>query len=94
MSTAVAHELKSGQQEPESWPRPGLHLASTNRQEPAVHSLDVTQGRQIGSNPYDDATQGHRSAPAPTTTPPDFSETESTGISSAPTSSARSERPQ
>jgi pimeloyl-ACP methyl ester carboxylesterase len=40
--------------------RPGLHLAATNRREPDVHSLDCTQGQQIGSNPYDDATQGRR----------------------------------
>ena len=60
MNTAVAHELKSGQQEPESWPLPDLHLADTNRREPDLHSLDATQGQQIGSKPYDDATQGRQ----------------------------------
>jgi hypothetical protein len=58
MNTAVAHEPNSGRQEPESWPRPDLRLADTERREPDVHSLDATQGQQIGSHPYDDATQG------------------------------------
>jgi len=54
MTTAPAPTLESGQ---ESDPRPGpdLHLAPA-RQEP----IDATQGRQIGSGPYDDASQGRQ----------------------------------
>jgi hypothetical protein len=59
MTTAVAPELESAQ-ESEQRPSRDLHLADTNRHEPDAHSLDATQGQQIGFHPYDDATQGRQ----------------------------------
>jgi hypothetical protein len=51
METATAHQIES-----QARPTAGLRLIDPPPPEPA----DATQGRQIGSLPYDDATQGRR----------------------------------
>jgi len=58
MTTTVARDLKPDH--PESEERPILvpDLADMTRQQPDRRSFDPTQGRQIGSDPYDDPTQG------------------------------------
>jgi hypothetical protein len=59
MTTAAAPQLESDRESPPQSHR-GPKLVHTTRCEPDAHSLDGTQGQQIGSRPYDDATQGVR----------------------------------
>ena len=59
MTTAAAPQLESDRESPPQSHR-DLKLVHTTRREPDAHSLDGTQGQQIGSRPYDDATQGVR----------------------------------
>ena len=58
MTTPVATDLKPDHLELEEWPTLDRDPADTTREEPDAHSFDPTQGRQIGSDPFDDATQG------------------------------------
>jgi hypothetical protein len=61
MTTTVAPDRKPHHRESEEWPTLGLDVADTTREAPdAAHSFDPTQGRQIGSGPYDDPTQGRK----------------------------------
>ena len=57
MTTTVAPDLKP--EHPESEQRPTLvrALADTTPQQSNMRSFDPTQGRKIGSDPYDDPTQ-------------------------------------
>ena len=59
MKTAVAHDIESDHQESERRPV-DLQLVDGPGQEWDDRSFDATQGRQIGSIPYDDATQGRQ----------------------------------
>jgi hypothetical protein len=58
MRTAVVREIEPHHQEREEHPTLGLAPADARREERDAHSIDATQGRRIGSDPYDDATQG------------------------------------
>ena len=60
MTTTIAPELKPDGFESEEWPTLDRGPANTTRKQPDAHSFDPTQGRQIGSNPYDDPTQGRQ----------------------------------
>jgi hypothetical protein len=61
MTTTVAPDLKPDHTESEQWPTLGRDPTHATRGEFDPHSFDPTQGRKIGSDPYDDPT-------APTTT--------------------------
>jgi hypothetical protein len=79
MSTTVAPDLKPDHSESEQWPTLDRDPASATLEEPAAHSPDPTEGRQIGSrshedptqgrklgsDPYEDPTQGRKLGPAP-----------------------------
>jgi hypothetical protein len=58
MTTAIARDLEADHHESEERPALGLQVADTPRQELPPDSFDPTQGRQIGSQPYDDPTHG------------------------------------
>ena len=60
MTTTTAPELKPDHLESEEWSTPDRGSTDTRSEEPASHSRDATQGRQLGSHPYDDATQGRQ----------------------------------
>jgi hypothetical protein len=60
MKTAVAREPESHDQGNEERPALGLASADAQHEERDDHSIDATQGRQIGSDLYDDATQGRQ----------------------------------
>ena len=57
MTTTIAPDLKPDHAESEEWPTLGRDVADTTREAPDAHSFDPTQGRQIGSDPYEDPTQ-------------------------------------
>src|SRR6516165_4742227 len=57
---AVARELESAPQEGEQRPSRDLPPADTNRREPDAHSLDATQGQQLGPRPNDDPRNADR----------------------------------
>ena len=59
MTTAVGPELRPDRFEREDWPVDQTP-ADPTREQSARYSLDPTQGRRIGSGPYDDVTQGRR----------------------------------
>src|SRR5271169_1628792 len=60
MTTTVAPDLKP--EHPERDERPTLVPAPADAtpQQPDVRSFDPTQGRKVGSDPYDDPTQGRK----------------------------------
>ena len=58
MTTTITHELEPRPPEGAAWPTLDREPADTTRDEPEAHSFDPTQGRKIGSDPYDDPTQG------------------------------------
>jgi hypothetical protein len=60
MSTATAPTVRPHRHESEEPPRPVPDLPEEAREEIDGRSLDPTQGRKIGSEPYDDPTQGRR----------------------------------
>jgi hypothetical protein len=60
MTTTIAPERKPDGFESEQWPTLDREPADATREQPAGQSFDPTQGRQIGSDPYDDPTQGRR----------------------------------
>jgi hypothetical protein len=60
MTTTVAPELKPDLPENEKWPPLDQEPADTTRQQADARSFDPTQGRKIGSDPYDDPTQGRK----------------------------------
>jgi hypothetical protein len=60
MTTAVVPDLRPDPPERDEWPTLDRNPAHTTHEQPDPHSFDPTQGRQIGSNPRDDATQGRQ----------------------------------
>ena len=60
MTTTVAPSLKPDRAESDKRPNLVPVPAGTTPQRRAVHSFDPTQGRKIGSDPYDDPTQGRK----------------------------------
>ena len=70
MTTTVAPDLKPDHTESEGWPTLDRDPAHATRDELDTHPFDPTQGRKIGSDPYDDPTQGRKLGSDPTTTPP------------------------
>jgi len=60
MTTTVAPDLKPDHYESEERPILRPVPAETTPREPNTPSFDPTQGRQIGSHPYDDPTQGRK----------------------------------
>lgn len=63
--TTVAHDLKPDRYESEEQPILRPVPAETTDSEPDTQSFDPTQGRQIGSYPYDDPTQGRQIGSGP-----------------------------
>jgi hypothetical protein len=57
MTTTAAPDLKPDDTESEEWPTLGRDPTHTTHQEFDAHSFDPTQGRKIGSDPYDDTTR-------------------------------------
>jgi hypothetical protein len=57
MTTIVAPNINSEHSESEEWPTLDQEPADTTREEPEAHPFDPTQGRKIGSDPYDDPTR-------------------------------------
>jgi hypothetical protein len=60
MTTTLASNLKPDHSEHEEWPVLDRDPAHATREELDTHSFDPTQGRKIGSEPYDDPTQGRK----------------------------------
>ncbi len=60
MTTTVAPNRTADHADNQDWPTVGGDSANTTREEPDAHSLDPTQGRRVGSDPYDDPTQGRK----------------------------------
>ena len=60
MTTTVAPDLKPDHAESDRRPTLVPVPADTAPQERDVRSFDPTQGRKIGSDPYDDPTQGRK----------------------------------
>lgn len=58
MTTTIAPDLKPDHHESEERPALGRDLVNTSREQPESGSFDPTQGRKIGSDPYDDPTRG------------------------------------
>ena len=56
MTTTVAPDLSV----PEAWPTHDPEHAHTEREERDRQSFDPTQGRKVGSDPYDDPTTGRQ----------------------------------
>ena len=69
MKIAVARQLESDQPESEGRPTLDLAPADAKREEPDGHSIDATQGRQIGPDPDDDGTQGRQIGSSPSEDP-------------------------
>jgi hypothetical protein len=65
MTTTVASDLEPDRSQSEQWPALDRDPAQPTSEEPAAHFPDVTQGRRIGSRPYDDLTQGRKVGSAP-----------------------------
>jgi hypothetical protein len=60
MTSTIAPELESDHSETKARPTLDRQPPDTTREQPAPRSFDPTQGRRIGSGPYDDPTQGRR----------------------------------
>jgi hypothetical protein len=60
MTTTVAPDLKPDHTESEERSTVDRDPAHTTREELDSHPFDPTQGRKIGSDPYDDPTQGRK----------------------------------
>lgn len=60
MTTTIARDLKPDHSEREEWPNLDRDPAHATCEELDTHPLDPTQGRKIGSEPYDDPTQGRK----------------------------------
>jgi hypothetical protein len=54
----IAPDIESEGTESEEWLVLDREPADATREELKAHSFDPTQGRKIGSDPYDDPTQG------------------------------------
>ena len=57
MTTTTAHDLKPAHTGPEEWPTLDRDPTHATLEELDTHSFDPTQGRKIGSDPYDDPTR-------------------------------------
>lgn len=64
-TTPTAPELERDRLESEAWSTPAPGPTDAPSERPDGHSIDATQGRQIGSHPYDDATQGRQIGSGP-----------------------------
>jgi hypothetical protein len=64
MTSTIAPELKPDHTESEEWPTLGRAPTHTTHEKFDADSFDPTQGRKIGSDPYDDPTHA-RKTPAP-----------------------------
>ena len=85
MTTTVTPDIKQDHAGSQEWPTLAPDLADTTREDRADW-FDPTEGRTIGSEPYDDPTQGRKlgsdpyddpprdasSAPTPKMTPPEL----------------------
>jgi hypothetical protein len=60
MTTSIAPDLRPDHSEPEAWPTLDRDPGHATREELDTDSFDPTQGRKIGSDPYDDPTQGRK----------------------------------
>jgi hypothetical protein len=60
MTTAIAPDLKPDRRGIEGRPTPDRDPADPTREQLDGHSFDPTQGRRVGSHPYEDPTQGRR----------------------------------
>ena len=60
MTTTTAPDLKPEHTESEEWPGVGRDPNHATREEFDARHFDPTQGRKIGSDPYDDPTQGQK----------------------------------
>ena len=60
MTTTVAPDLRPDHTESDTRPTLVPVPADTTPQERDVRSFDPTQGRKLGSDPYDDPTQGRK----------------------------------
>ena len=60
MTTTITPQRQPDQSEAEGRLTPVRRPATTARPRSDRHPFDPTQGRQIGSNPYDDPTQGRK----------------------------------
>lgn len=60
MTTTVAQDLKPDLDEREERRTAELELVGPTSEELGARSFDPTQGREIGSDPYDDPTQGRQ----------------------------------
>jgi hypothetical protein len=69
MTTTVTPDTTQLQAESQEWPPLDLDPTHTTHEEPDAHSFDPTQGRGLGSDPYDDPPRAGGSALTRTTTP-------------------------
>lgn len=60
MTATTAPHLQPDSPESENWPALDQESADTTDQPAHAQSFDPTQGRKIGSHPYDDPTQGRK----------------------------------
>jgi hypothetical protein len=60
MKTAIAPNVQPDRHDGEKWPAPVPELPDGAREATNARPLDPTQGRKIGSEPYDDPTQGRQ----------------------------------
>jgi hypothetical protein len=60
MTTIITSDSGQVQAESREWPTPELDPTRTTHEELDAHSFDPTEGRKIGSDPYDDPTQGRK----------------------------------
>ncbi len=60
MTTTVTRDLKPDHTESEESPPLGRAPTQATWEKFDAHSFDPTQGRKIGSDPYDDPTQGRK----------------------------------
>jgi hypothetical protein len=58
MKTAIALNVRPDRYESEEWPASVPDLQDGAPEAIDAHSFDPTQGRKLGSDPYDDPTQG------------------------------------
>ena len=59
MTTTVTPEIKQDHPESQEWPTLAPDLPDTTREDRA-DGFDPTEGRKLGSDPYDDPTQGRK----------------------------------
>jgi hypothetical protein len=65
MTTTVTPDSKQVPADSQEWPTLDRDPAHATREELDTHSFDPTQGRKIGSDPYDDPTQGRKIGSGP-----------------------------